>query len=401
MPNQAYLEIIDLDGNVAFHPLDPGRGVTTIGRHIENHVVIGHPNAAPFHAVLDHRRKPYQIIVLSDGGETKLGGRPLSPGTSTALCSRATLKVAGYTLILFEDFADFEDFEDFEDEEAAAQAGLVGAPVSSPAALTTAAASPGPVAAARLEARPRRPAVPAQWPSASLVGSGLKAFITVCLVILIGLMFYQIVTGATADGVVQGNERGKTSLVNSRPRHSEATPVVLAENRASEVNTDEMTYEAMFKEIAQNYDLDWRLLAEQAYQESRLDPLAIGDANEIGLMQILPATWNEWAPKVGASDPWDPYSNVLVAAAYLAFLKEYCGDMGYPGDDCMLIAYNWGPHNVRQLFDNGGSWAQVPAEIRRYVLDILQATEADAVNHLAGLPTCERLSATSGQVAVR
>jgi len=265
----------------------------------------------------------------------------------------------------------------------------------------TAAASPSPVATALPEERPRRLAALTQWPSASLVGSGLKAFITVCLVILIGLMFYQIVTGATADGVVQSNERGKISSVNSRPRHSEATPVVLAENRASEVNTGEMTYEAMFKEIAQDHNLDWRLLAEQAYQESRLDPLAMGDANEIGLMQILPATWNEWAPKVGASDPWDPYSNVLVAADYLVFLKEYCGDMGYPGDDCMLIAYNWGPHNVRQLFDNGGSWAQVPAEIRRYVLDILQATEADAVNHLAGLPTCERLSATSGQVAVR
>jgi hypothetical protein len=392
MPNQAYLEIIDLDGNVAFHPLDPGRGITTIGRHIENKVVIGHPNAAPFHAVLDHRRKPYQIIVLSDGGETKLGGRPLSPGTSTAVRGRDTLEVAGYTLILF---------EVFEEDEAAAQAGLVGAPASPPVALATAAASPGPIATALLEARPRRPAVLTQWPSASLVGSGLKAFITVCLVILIGLMFYQIVTGATTDGVVQSNERGKIPSVNSSPRHSEATSVVLAENRAGEVNTDEMTYEAMFKEIAQDHNLDWRLLAEQAYQESRLDPLAMGDANEIGLMQILPATWNEWAPKVGASDPWDPYSNVLVAADYLVFLKEYCGDMGYPGDDCMLIAYNWGPYNVRQLFDNGGSWAQVPAEIRRYVLDILQATEADAVNHLAGLPTCERLSATSGQVAVR
>ncbi len=135
-----------------------------------------------------------------------------------------------------------------------------------------------------------------------------------------------------------------------------------------------MTYEAMFREIAREYGLDWRLLARQAYRESSLDPLALGEDDDMGLMQILPSTWDEWAPKVGVSDPFDPYSNVLVGAAYLAYLREYFHAQGYPEPHWMLIAYNWGPYNVDQLLRNGGDWNQVPPLQRQYALDILRTS---------------------------
>ncbi len=184
----------------------------------------------------------------------------------------------------------------------------------------------------------------------------------------------------------------KTAGLSSAARRSAvgATPAAQAKAAARQANKDEMSYEAMFKEVAQDYDLDWRMLAEQAYQESRLDPLTLGGKREIGLMQIMPTTWDEWAPKVGATDPWDPYSNVLVAAAYLSYLKGYCSDIGYPGDECMLVAYNWGPHNLHELVDNGEDWGQVPAKVRHYASDILLATEVDATDHLTGLSTISR-----------
>ena len=78
-----------------------------------------------------------------------------------------------------------------------------------------------------------------------------------------------------------------------------------------------MPYEEIFRSIAAEYNLDWHLLVEQAYRESRFDPLAVGKANDLGLMQVLPATWDEWAPKVGVYDPFDPASNVRVAGAPL------------------------------------------------------------------------------------
>ena len=132
-----------------------------------------------------------------------------------------------------------------------------------------------------------------------------------------------------------------------------------------------MTYAEMFTEIAQKYGLDWRLLAEQAWAESRLDPLAVGKANDMGLLQIIPSTWDEWAPRIGVVDPFDPYSNVLLAAAYLAFLRDYVARFGLQDFYWVLLAYNWGPGNVRRLMEAKGGWLDVPASRREYAVSIV------------------------------
>lgn len=137
----------------------------------------------------------------------------------------------------------------------------------------------------------------------------------------------------------------------------------------------EITYEAMFREVGQRYGLDWRILACQAYYESGFDPLAVGVNQDAGLMQILPGTWTEWAPQVGVTDPYDPYSNVLVSAAYLAFLRDYFAERGYTDERWMLVAYNWGPYNLQQFLEDGGQWTSVPKIRRQYALDVLRAKE--------------------------
>jgi soluble lytic murein transglycosylase-like protein len=162
---------------------------------------------------------------------------------------------------------------------------------------------------------------------------------------------------------------GLTGLCVIHP--PQVTWLVAGFDRADTTGT--ITYEAMFREIGARYGLDWRLLARLAYRESRLNHLAVGTNKEQGLMQIMPSTWAEWAPKVGVSDPFDPYSNVLVAASYLIFLRDYLNGKGYSGDYWMLVAYNWGPENLRQLLDKGGRWNQVPSERRQYAEDILQS----------------------------
>lgn len=135
----------------------------------------------------------------------------------------------------------------------------------------------------------------------------------------------------------------------------------------------EITYEAMFREVGQRYGLDWRILACQAYYESEFDPLAVGVNQDAGLMQIVPHTWDEWAPRIGVTDPHDPYSNVLVAAAYLAFLRDYFAERGYTDERWMLVAYNWGPYNLQQFLEDGGQWTSVPKMRRRYALNILRS----------------------------
>ena len=140
-----------------------------------------------------------------------------------------------------------------------------------------------------------------------------------------------------------------------------------------------MAYEDICQKIAAEFQLDWHLLVEQAYRESRFDPLAVGKANDMGLMQILPANWNDWAPKVGAFDPFDPESNIRVAAALLAWLRDQLSKQGRPESYWMLAAYNWGIGNVLKLLKAGDTWLQVPPERQAYANDIILAAEANAI----------------------
>lgn len=133
-----------------------------------------------------------------------------------------------------------------------------------------------------------------------------------------------------------------------------------------------LTYEEMFKEIGAQYAIDWRLLASVAYQESTLNPQAVGNDGEMGLMQILGTTWDEFAPEVGVSEPFDPYSNVQVGAAYLNYLRGYLVSQDYSEEYWTLVAYNWGPQNMRNLMQKGGNWGDVPPSRQNYAYQIIE-----------------------------
>ncbi len=167
-----------------------------------------------------------------------------------------------------------------------------------------------------------------------------------------------------------GQENGQSAgaLVISAPPAA-ATPAPA--NAPPAPRREGMTYEAMFQEIGGRYDMDWRMLAAQAYVESNFDTLALGRDGELGLMQVLPRTWREWAPAVGANDPFDSYSNVLVAAVYLDYLRNLFGQRGYTDPKWMLVAYNWGPDKLLAFLDSGQSWDDLAAGRRQYAEDIL------------------------------
>jgi soluble lytic murein transglycosylase-like protein len=132
------------------------------------------------------------------------------------------------------------------------------------------------------------------------------------------------------------------------------------------------TYQKIYKEIAAEYGLDWRLMIEQGYYESGLNPRALGKDNDMGLMQIIPGTWNRIAAQVKVSDPYDPYSNVLVAAVYLRDARVNCKEIGQPVDRCMLLAYNWGITNTKLYFLRGGTWENIPYRQQMYVYNIMR-----------------------------
>lgn len=226
-----------------------------------------------------------------------------------------------------------------------------------------------------LAGRPTSRSVLGHLESSPLIGPWLTSLLTVGLAVLLMFSLQAIITYSqatprpTKTGRATGSGQTTSHALNVMPFELPVRPAA----EAAPVPESEMTYEEMFQEIAPQYGLDWRLLAELAYQESRMNPLALGRDNDMGLMQIVPATWQEWAPKVGVSDPFDPYSNVLVGAAYLAYVRDYSLAQGYSEEYWALIGYNWGPDNLRQLFENNGGFNEVPDKQRLYALTILQA----------------------------
>ena len=94
----------------------------------------------------------------------------------------------------------------------------------------------------------------------------------------------------------------------------------------------------------------------------------VSHAGAIGLMQVMPGTYDEMAEqhKLGA-DPFDARNNILAGTAYLRWLhKRY----GYPR---MFAAYNAGPGRV----ERGG---RLPAETRAYTAGIARTLRSSPVD---------------------
>ena len=93
------LEIIGPDGQVTFYALDPAHGLTNIGSHPDNDIVLEGADVAPFHAVIDHRQKPYHLLRLGTDS-------PSEP--PTPLSNWDTFAFEGYTLVYLDGSAPGE-----------------------------------------------------------------------------------------------------------------------------------------------------------------------------------------------------------------------------------------------------------------------------------------------------
>jgi hypothetical protein len=127
---------------------------------------------------------------------------------------------------------------------------------------------------------------------------------------------------------------------------------------------------AAIKAAAKEFSLEWQLLASLAWAESSFNPKAESYAGAMGLCQIMPITWDEWAPKIGASAPFHAGDNARVGAAYLAWCIKQANGVPYG-----LLAYNWGIGN----FLSGKAAPKETVEYANKVLhgrDLLKAVGA-------------------------
>jgi hypothetical protein len=150
MPNLDQLEIIDPAGRIRFYPLESSKGITNIGRHIDNDIVINRPGVAPFHAILDHRNKPYHLVVLAQRETTTLDNVPAPINIPTPLQNWAAVEIGGHQII----FLAGEEPAQPAVPPAAAEASNEGVVIAAAAATNLAAVVPAPTSAPAVAADP-------------------------------------------------------------------------------------------------------------------------------------------------------------------------------------------------------------------------------------------------------
>ncbi|HEY9283071.1 MAG TPA: transglycosylase SLT domain-containing protein [Pyrinomonadaceae bacterium] len=104
-------------------------------------------------------------------------------------------------------------------------------------------------------------------------------------------------------------------------------------------------YDHLLKQYAVELGWDWRLLASQAYQESRFKPDARSWAGATGLLQLMPRTAREF----GVTDINDPEQNVQGAVRFLQWLtKHWTKRIDDEGERLkfILASYNTGAGHV-------------------------------------------------------
>nr|WKN39097.1 transporter substrate-binding domain-containing protein [Tunicatimonas sp. TK19036] len=124
-------------------------------------------------------------------------------------------------------------------------------------------------------------------------------------------------------------------------------------------------YDDAIKTAADSLGWDWRLLAAQAYQESRFDAEAESWAGAVGLMQLMPSTGEIY----GVTNMHEPTESLRAGAAYLRWLDKIW--QKYIPDEqerlkFVLASYNAGQGHVldarrlaRKYGKNPDSWADV------------------------------------------
>jgi membrane-bound lytic murein transglycosylase MltF len=123
-----------------------------------------------------------------------------------------------------------------------------------------------------------------------------------------------------------------------------------AKNATSEAERKKfLALTEIFKKYSDQYQLDYLLMAAQAYQESQLDHSAKSQVGAIGVMQVMPATGKEL--KVGDITELD--ANIHAGVKYMRFMIDrYFKDEPMDPLNKGLFAfasYNAGPGRVRQL----------------------------------------------------
>jgi soluble lytic murein transglycosylase-like protein len=101
------------------------------------------------------------------------------------------------------------------------------------------------------------------------------------------------------------------------------------------------------RDISAKYNMDPTLIMSVIQQESEYNPKA-KNGNCLGLMQVSSYWHKNRAEKLGITDFYDPYSNILLGIDYLSELYSQYKDMRL-----VLMLYNMDHNTAISMFKNG------------------------------------------------
>ncbi|MER8384781.1 lytic transglycosylase domain-containing protein [Mesorhizobium sp. M1428] len=129
------------------------------------------------------------------------------------------------------------------------------------------------------------------------------------------------------------------------------------------------------RQAAKRFAIPERLLTGVMHVESVGDVRARSRKGAMGLMQIMPATWEELRIKHRlGDDPYQPRDNIFTGAAYLREMLDTFGRRGF------LAAYNAGPGRYKEHLSTG---RPLPRETVDYVRKL-----APLINDSVPSPRC-------------
>ena len=145
-----------------------------------------------------------------------------------------------------------------------------------------------------------------------------------------------------------------------------------------------LKYERLVEEYAAEYDLEEPLVYAVMKNESNFDPKAVSRAGAVGLMQIMPSTYEYLVTLTGEEyDPSqlkNPETSIRYGCLQLSRMKNRFGD----GPE-MLAAYNAGEGKVAgwlqdaSLSENG-RLTEIPIEETREYVERVQNTKEQYIS---------------------
>jgi len=119
------------------------------------------------------------------------------------------------------------------------------------------------------------------------------------------------------------------------------------------------SFAAFVREASQRFGIRASWIRAVMQAESFGDARALSPKGAMGLMQIMPETWDDLRLRYNlGANPYDPHDNILAGAAYLRELHDRYGIPGF------LAAYNAGPARYEEHLATG---EPLPEETQNYL----------------------------------